>query len=55
MNALEKAIYDYHNTNKTIALILQETGISKSMFYRNLDYKEEFREKKKGRKYKICK
>ena len=27
MNALEKAIYDYHNTNKTIALILQETGI----------------------------
>ena len=51
MNAWEKAIYDYHNTNKTIALILQETGISKSMFYRNLDYKEEFREKKKARKY----
>ena len=51
MNALEKAIYDYHNTNKTIALILQETGISKSMFYRNLDYKEEFRVKKKARKY----
>ena len=51
MNALEKAIYDYHNTNKTIVLILQETGISKSMFYRNLDYKEEFRAKKKARKY----
>ena len=51
MDALEKAIYDYHNTNKTITVILQETGISKSMFYRNLDYKEDFRKKKKVRKY----
>lgn len=51
MNALEKALYDYHNTNKTITTILTETGISKSMFYRNLDYKEEFRAKKKARKY----
>lgn len=51
MDALEKALYDYHNTDKTIATILKETGISKSMFYRNLDYKEEFRAKKKARKY----
>lgn len=51
MSPLEKAIYDYHNTDKTIVTILKETGISKSMFYRNLDYKEEFRSKKKCRKY----
>ena len=51
MNALDKAIYDYHNTNKTITTILKETGISKSYFYRHLDYKEEFRAKKKARKY----
>lgn len=51
MNALEKAIYDYHNTDKTITTILTETGISKSKFYRNLDYKEEFRAKKKARTY----
>ena len=51
MDALEKALYDYHNTDKTITTILKETGISKSMFYRHLDYKEEFRAKKKARKY----
>lgn len=51
MEALEKALYDYHNTDKTITTILKETGISKSMFYRHLDYKEEFRAKKKARKY----
>lgn len=51
MNALDKAIYDYHNTNKTVTTILKETGISKSTFYRYLDYKEEKREKKRARKY----
>lgn len=51
MDALEKAIYDYHNTNKTIVEILKENNISKSRFYRNLDYKEKSREKKKARKY----
>lgn len=51
MDALEKAIYDYHNTNKTMATILRETGISKSKFYRHLDYKEEFREKLRARQY----
>lgn len=51
MDALEKAIYDYHNTDKTIVTILKENNISKSKFYRNLDYKEKFREKKKFRKY----
>ena len=51
MNALDKAIYDYHNTDKTITTILKETGISKSYFYRHLDYKEDFRAKKKARLY----
>ena len=51
MDALDKALYDYHNTDKTITTILKETGISKSMFYRHLDYKEEFRTKKKHREY----
>ena len=51
MTALEKAIYDYHHTEKTISVILQETGVSKATFYRHLDYKEEFRENKKTRKY----
>ena len=51
MNALDKAIYDYHNTDKTITTILKETGINKSYFYRHLDYKEEKRAKKKARKY----
>ena len=39
MEALDKAIYDYHNTDKTITTILKETGISKATFYRHLDYK----------------
>lgn len=51
MNALDKALYDYHNTNKTITTILQENNISKSYFYRYLDYKEDFRVKKKFRLY----
>jgi hypothetical protein len=51
MEALDKAIYDYHNTDKTITTILKETGISKATFYRHLDYKEEFRAKKKARTY----
>lgn len=51
MNALDKALYDYHNTNKTITTILQENNISKSCFYRHLDYKEDFRGKKKFRLY----
>lgn len=51
MNALDKALFDYHNTNKTIATILKEAGLNKSYFYRHLDYKEDFREKKKFRKY----
>ena len=51
MDALEKALYDYHNTTKTIVEILNETGLSKSYFYRHLDYKEDFRAKKKARKY----
>lgn len=51
MNALDKALFDYYNTNKTIATILKETGLSKSYFYRHLDYKENFRQKKKARKY----
>ena len=51
MNALDKALFDYHNTEKTIAIILKETGLNKSYFYRHLDYKEKFREKKKFRKY----
>ena len=51
MNALDKALFDYHNTEKTIATILKETGLNKSYFYRHLDYKEKFREKKKSRKY----
>lgn len=51
MDALDKALYDYHNTDKTITTILKETGISRSMFYRHLDYKEDFRVKKKHRKY----
>lgn len=46
MNALDKALFDYHNTNKTIATILKETGLNKSYFYRHLDYKEDFREKR---------
>ena len=37
MNALDKALFDYHNTNKTIATILKETGLNKSYFYRHLD------------------
>lgn len=51
MSALDKALYDYHNTNKTITTILQENNLSKSYFYRHLDYKEEFRGKKKARLY----
>lgn len=51
MDALDKALYDYHNTNKKIATILQENNLSKSYFYRHLDYKESFREKKKARLY----
>lgn len=51
MNALDKALFDYHNTNKTIVTILKETGLSKSYFYRHLDYKEDFRAKKKTRLY----
>ena len=47
MNALDKALFDYHNTDKTITTILQETGLSKATFYRNLDYKETFRAKRK--------
>jgi len=51
MAALDKAIYDYHNTDKTVTTILKEYNISKSTFYRHLDYKEELREKKRSRKY----
>ena len=51
MEALDKAIYDYHNTDKTISTILKENNISKATFYRHLDYKEDFRIKKKARKY----
>ena len=51
MSALDKALYDYHNTDKTITTILQENNISKSYFYTHLDYKEEFRAKKKARLY----
>ena len=51
MSALDKALYDYHNTDKTITTILQENNISKSYFYRHLDYKEGFRAKKKARLY----
>ena len=51
MKALDKALYDYHNTDKTISVILQETGLSKSYFYRHLDYKELSREKKRHRIY----
>jgi hypothetical protein len=51
MSALDKALYDYHNTKKTITTILKETGLSKSYFYRHLDYKEDFRQKKKARIY----
>ena len=43
MNSLDKALFDYHNTNKTIATILEETKLSKSYFYRHLDYKEKIR------------
>ena len=51
MTALDKALNDYHNTDKTISVILKETGLSKSYFYRHLDYKEESRAKKKARTY----
>lgn len=51
MSPLDKAIYDYHNTDKTISTILKEYNIPKASFYRNLDYKEEFRAKKKARLY----
>ena len=51
MNSLDKALFDYHNTNKTITTIFKETKISKSYFYRHLDYKEDFREKNKHRIY----
>lgn len=51
MGSLDKALYDYHNTDKTITTILQENNISKSYFYRHLDYKEDFRAKKKARLY----
>ena len=51
MSALDKALFDYHNTDKTITTILQETGLSKATFYRHLDYKETFRAKKKKRLY----
>lgn len=47
MSSLDKALYDYHNTDKTITTILQENNISKNYFYRHLDYKEDFRAKKK--------
>lgn len=51
MNALDKAIYDYHNTEKTVVSILKEYKISKATFYRHLDYKEEKRSKLRNRKY----
>ena len=51
MDALEKAIFDYHNTDKTVVSILKEYNISKSKFYRHLDYKEPTREKKRARIY----
>lgn len=51
MNALDKAIYDYHNTTKTVDKILEEYKISKSTFYRHLDFKEEWRLNNKSRKY----
>ena len=51
MDSLDKALFDYHNTDKTIATILEETKLSKSYFYRHLYYKEKFREKKKARTY----
>ena len=51
MSALDKALFDYHNTDKTITTILQETGLSKATLYRHLDYKETFRAKKKKRLY----
>lgn len=51
MDALDKAIYDYHNTDKTVASIIKEYNISKSTFYRNIDYLEPLRNKKRSRKY----
>ncbi len=51
MDSLDKALYDYHNTDKLITTILQENNLSKSYFYKHLDYKEEFRAKKKARLY----
>lgn len=51
MNALDKAIYDYHNTNKSVIDILIEYNISKATFYRHLDYLEPNRAKKRFRKY----
>lgn len=52
LSNLQQAIFDYHNTRKTVSEILKEYGISKSYFYRHLDFKESFRQKEtKARKY----